>query len=111
MSNPSIRTDSYSNYLFDILGNFLIYDCIYHQYVCFRTMFGPDFWIYDSKELVNSNITMVLEKGDYIIPAELIYNKIKDKTKCYYIDNDKAVHGTIMTNSSYTADIFNIIDM
>ncbi len=111
ISNPSIRTDSYSNYLIDILGNFLIYDCIYHQYVCFRTMFGPDFWIYDSKELVNSNITMVLEKGDYIIPAELIYNKIKDKTKCYYIDNDKAVHGTIMTNSSYTADIFNIIDM
>lgn len=111
MSNPSIRTDSYSNYLFDILGNFLIYDCIYHQYVCFRTMFGPDFWIYDSKELVNLNITMVLEKGDYIIPAELIYNKIKDKTKCYYVDNDKAVHGTILTNSSYTADIFNIIAM
>jgi hypothetical protein len=111
MSNPSIRIDSLKNYLFDILGNFIIYDCIYHQYVCFRTMFGPDFWIYDSKELVNLNITMVLEKGDYIIPAELIYNKIKDKTKCYYVDDDKVVHGTILTNSQYTVDIFNIIEM
>ncbi len=111
ISNPSIRKDSLSNYLFDVLGNFLIYDCIYHQYVCFRTMFGPDFWIYNSKELLDSNITMVLEKGDYIIPAELIYNKIKDKTKCYYVDDDKAVHGTIMTNSYYTDMIFDIIQM
>ncbi len=111
ISNPSIRTNSLSNYLFDVIGNFLIYDCIYHQYVCFRTMFGPDFWIYNSKELLDSNITMVLEKGDYIIPAELIYNKIKDKTKCYYVDDDDAVHGTIMTNSSYTNVIFDIIQM
>jgi len=110
-SNPSIRRDSLKNYLVDILGNFLIYDCIYHQYVCFRVMFGPDFWIYDSKELKDTNITMVLEKGDYIIPAELIYNKIKDKTKCHFINDDKAVHGTIMMESKYTTNIFEIIEM
>ncbi len=41
----------------------------------------------------------------------VIYNKIKDKTKCYYVDDDDAVHGTIMTNSSYTNVIFDIIQM
>ena len=73
-------------------------------------MFGPDFWIYNSSDLIGSKIIMLLEKGDYIIPAELIYNKIKDKIKCYYIDDDNAVHGTIMMDSKYIQKTIDILE-
>ncbi len=110
IANPNIDNSTIKSCLIDILGNYLIYDCIYHKYVCFRVMFGPDFWIYNSSELVQTNIEMVFEKGDYIIPAELLYNKTRDKIKCYYINDDKAVHGTIMMTSKYLDNIISIVD-
>ena len=69
-------------------------------------MFGPDFWIYNSSELVDSNVTIILEKGDYVIPADLLYNKIKENTKCIYIDDDNALHGTVLMDDKY----YNIIN-
>ena len=75
-------------------------------------MFGPDFWIYTSSEFVNSKLILILEKNDYVIPAELIYNKIKDKinNNCYYIEDDDALHGTIVTEEKYLPRLLNIID-
>ena len=110
ISNPLIKKKSYIEYYIDILIKFIIYECIYHKYVCYRAMFGPDFWIYNSKELVNSKLTMIFEKGDYIIPAELIYNKVKDKIKCHYIDDINAVHGSILIESKYMKEAIDIID-
>ena len=110
ISNPLIKTNSYIEHYIDILVNFIVYECIYHKYVCYRAMFGPDFWIYNSKELVDSKLTMIFEKGDYIIPAELIYNKVKDKIKCHYIDDPNAVHGSILIESKYIHKTIDIID-
>ena len=110
IANPNINKSSIKSYLIDIIVNYLIYECIYHKYVCFRVMFGPDFWIYNSSELLGTNIEMVLEKGDYIIPAELIYNKVKDKIKCHYIDDVNAVHGSVLMTSKYTDNFINIIN-
>ncbi len=73
-------------------------------------MFGPDFWIYNSAELANSNVTIILEKGDYVIPAELLYYKVKDYTKCLYIDNDEALHGSVLMDDKYYNDIINCIE-
>ncbi len=110
VENPLTRKYPVYQYLLDNLVNFLIYQCIYLKYVCYRIMFGPDFWIYNSAELDNSNVTMVLEKGDYVIPAELLYNKIKDHTKCLYINNDEALHGSILMDDKYYNQIIDTIE-
>lgn len=112
ISNPLVRKESFILYLQDIIINYLIYKCIYHKYVSYRIMFGPDFWIYTSSEFVNSKLILILEKNDYVIPAELIYNKIKDKinNNCYYIEDDDALHGTIVTEEKYLPRLLNIID-
>ena len=110
VDNPLIRKFPIHHYLADNILNFLIYQCIYLKYVCYRVMFGPDFWIYDAKELTNTNITIILEKCDYIIPAELLYNKIKNDSKCYYFDSDDVSHGTVLMDKKYLPDILEIIN-
>ncbi len=110
VENPLIK--KYPLYLFiiDNILAFIIYQCLYLKYVCYRVMFGPDFWIYDPKELMNDNIIIILEKGDYIIPAELIYNKINGIIKCYYFDSDDMFHGSILMEKKYTKKILDIIE-
>ena len=110
IENPFIKKYPFTSYLIDNLLSFMIYQCLYLKYVCFRVMFGPDFWIYDSSELENTNITIVLEKGDYIIPADLLYEKIKNKVKCYYYDSDDVTHGLVLMDKKYIPDIINIIE-
>lgn len=109
--NPIVRKNSYLTYFKDIFINYLIYKCIYHKYVCLRIMFGPDFWIYNPNELVNSKLILILEKNDYVIPATLIYNKIKEKAKdkCYYIDDNYVTHGSLITEEIYIPKLLNII--
>lgn len=110
VENPLIK--KYPLYLFiiDNIISFMIYQCLYLKYVCFRVMFGPDFWIYDIKELANSNITIILEKGDYIIPAELLYNKINNYIKCHYFNSDDMTHGSILMEKKYTNKLIDIIE-
>jgi hypothetical protein len=74
-------------------------------------MFGPDFWIYNPNELVNSKLILILEKNDYVIPVPLIYNKIKEKAKekCYYIDDEKVTHGSLLMEDIYIPTLLNII--
>ena len=110
IENPFIKKYPFSSYLFDNLLSFLIYQCLYLKYVCFRVMFGPDFLIYDADELVNTNITIVLQKGDFIIPVEIIYEKIKDKLKYYYLNSDDMCHGTILRDTKYINELINIIE-
>ncbi len=110
IDNPLVRKKPYYKYFYDNLINFLIYQCIYLKYICYRVMFGPDFWIYNSKELIGSNLFMVIQKNDNVIPAELIYNKIKDKPGVYYLDKEDALHGSILMDSNYRPIIHNIID-
>jgi pimeloyl-ACP methyl ester carboxylesterase len=110
VENPFIKKYPISTYLIDNLLSFMIYQCLYLKYVCFRVMFGPDFWIYDASELANSNIVIILEKADYIIPAELLYNKIKNVVKCYYYDSSEMYHGSILMEKKYIGDLINIID-
>lgn len=110
VNNPLVRRYPYYQYIIDNAINFLIYQCIYLKYVCFRVMFGPDFWIYDASELLNTNVTIILEKGDYVIPAELLYNKIKNYVKCYYIDDDDALHGSIIIEKNYINKLIEIIE-
>ena len=110
VENPFIK--KYPLYLFiiDNILAFMIYQCLYLKYVCFRVMFGPDFWIYDVNELVDSNITIILEKGDYIIPAELLYKKINGNIKCHYFDSDDMLHGSILMEKKHTDTLLKIIE-
>lgn len=73
-------------------------------------MFGPDFWIYDVNELADQNITIVLEKGDYIIPAELLYDKINGVINCHYFNSDDMMHGSILMENKYKNELIKIID-
>ena len=110
IENPFIKKYPITTYLIDNVLSFMIFQCLYLKYVCFRVMFGPDFWIYDANELANKNITIILEKGDYIIPAELLYEKIKNTVKCYYFDSDDMFHGSILMEKKYTPILIDIID-
>jgi len=110
IENPFIKKYPITTYLIDNLLCFMIYQCLYLKYVCFRVMFGPDFWIYDINELKNKNITIILEKEDYVIPAELLYQKIKDNIKCHYFDSNDMTHGTILMKQKYLSKLINIID-
>ena len=111
VENPFIKKYPLAVYFIDNLLCFIIYQCLYLKYVCYRVMFGPDFWIYDASELSeHKNIIVVLEKNDYIIPAELIYNKIKNNVKCYYIDSNEFYHGTILMDTSHIQKLIEIIE-
>lgn len=110
VENPLIKKYPLYIYIIDNILAFMIYQCLYLKYVCFRVMFGPDFWIYDIKELENSNITIVLEKGDYIIPAELLYHKINGIIKCYYFDSDDVLHGSVLMENKYSNKMLEIIE-
>jgi pimeloyl-ACP methyl ester carboxylesterase len=110
VENPLIKKYPLYVYIIDNILAFMIYQCLYLKYVCFRVMFGPDFWIYDIKELENSNITIVLEKGDYLIPAELLYHKINGIIKCYYFDSDDMLHGSVLMENKYSNKMLEIIE-
>lgn len=110
VDNPFIQKKPLIKYLSDNFINFLIYQCLYLKYVCFRVMFGPDYWIYNIKEIIDSNISFILEKGDYIIPAELLYKKINNRVKCLYYDNDSITHGTVVVEKKYAKDIINLLE-
>lgn len=111
VQNPLIRNNSYYTCILDNVLSYLIYQCIYLKYVLYRVMFGPDFWIYDEKEL-DPRISLLFEKSDYIIPAELLANKVRknDKIKMWYIDNDTAYHGSIIMESQFIDTFISIVD-
>jgi bacteriocin-like protein len=111
VENPFIKKYPMIIYLIDNLLCFMIYQCLYLKYICFRVMFGPDFWIYDASELLeHKNIVIILEKNDYIIPADLIYDKIKNYVKCYYFNSDEFYHGSILMEKKYSSKLIEIID-
>ena len=111
IENPFVKKYPFYLYVFDNIIGFMIYQCLYLKYVCYRVMFGPDFWVYDVNELANNNITIILEKGDYIIPAELLFNKIKNSSvKCHYFDSDDMLHGSILMEKKYTNQLLHIIE-
>lgn len=110
VENPLIKKYPLHLYIIDNILAFMIYQCLYLKYVCFRVMFGPDFWIYDANELINSDITIILEKGDYVIPAELLYNKINGIIKCHYFDSDDMVHGSILMENKHIDKMLEIIE-
>lgn len=110
VDNPLVRKYPVYQYISDNLINFLIYHCIYLKYVCYRLMFGPDFWIYNSSELSGTNVTIILEKSDYVIPAELLYNKIKGKVDNVYIDDDTALHGSVLMDDKYLPILIDTIE-
>jgi len=110
IENPFIKKYPLYLYIIDNILAFMIYQCLYLKYVCFRVMFGPDFWIYDVNELANQNITIILEKADYIIPAELLYNKINGIVKCHYFNSDDVFHGSVLMEKKYTDKLLQIIE-
>ena len=110
IENPFEKKYPLHLFIIDNIISFMIYQCLYLKYVCFRVMFGPDFWIYDAKELENSNITIILEKGDYIIPAELLYHKTNKYIKCHYFDSDDMLHGSILMDKKNTSKLLEIIE-
>ena len=71
-------------------------------------MFGPAFWIYDASEIEDKKILLVLEKDDYVIPTEIIYNKLINKRINYYYIN-KATHGSVLLDSNFNDTFNNII--
>lgn len=94
-------------WIIETLTNYLIFKCLYLRYICYRVMFGPDFLIYNSKELEGKNILLVLEYNDKVIPADIIYNKVKDNKISYYYLNE-ADHGSVLLSSKFD-NIFDII--
>lgn len=110
VENPLIKKYPLYLYIIDNILSLMIYQCLYLKYVCFRVMFGPDFWIYDVNELNDTNITIILEKGDYIIPAELLYDKINGIIKCHYFDSDDMIHGSILMENKYIDKMLEIVE-
>jgi hypothetical protein len=101
------KGNSFLYWLIEILTNYLIFKCLYLRYICYRVMFGPDFLIYNSSEIENKNILLVLEYEDKVIPADILYNKIKDyNISYYYIKN--AEHGSVLLSSQFD-NVFNKI--
>jgi len=99
--------DSIVEYVYEIARYYLIYQCMYLKFICHRVMFGPDFWIYNSKELEGKNILLVLEYDDHVIPCEILYNKIKRKNiSYYYLAN--ADHGQVLLSPKFD-DVFDEI--
>jgi len=92
----------------EILTNYLIYKCLYLRYICYRVMFGPDFLIYDSTELEEKNVMIVLEYNDRVIPADILYEKIKNKKISHYYLND-AEHGSLLLSSKFDTIFEDII--
>lgn len=97
----------YLYWIIEIMTNFLIFKCLYLRYICYRVMFGPDFLVYNIKELEGKNILIVLEHKDKVIPSDIIYNKIKDSKISYYYINE-AEHGSILLSSRFD-NIFDTI--
>lgn len=102
------RGTSIISWILEILTNYLIYRCLYLRYICYRVMFGPDFLIYDSSELEGKNIMIVLEYNDQVIPADILYEKIKNKRISYYYLNN-AEHGSVFLSSKFDDTFENII--
>ena len=102
------RGTSIMYWILEVLTNYFIFKCLYLRYVCYRVMFGPDFLIYNSSDLENKNILLVLEHEDKVIPSELLYNKIKNKQISYYYLNN-AEHGSVLLNSSFNTIFTTII--
>lgn len=94
------RGSSLIYWILEILTNYLIFKCLYLRYICYRVMFGPDFLVYNSSELENKNILLVLEYDDKVIPADIIYNKIKNKKISYYYLKN-AEHGSLLLSSQF----------
>jgi hypothetical protein len=103
------RGSSILGWILEILTNYLIFKCLYLRYICYRVMFGPDFLVYNSYELEDKNILLVLEYDDQVIPAEIIYNKIKDKKISYYYLKN-AEHGTLLLSSKFNNIFSEIIN-
>jgi len=110
VDNPFIQKYPILSYLLDNLFSFMVYQCLYLKYVCYRMMFGPEFCIYDAKELTNTNITIILEKDDYIIPADILYNKIKGIVNCHYFQHENMTHGTVLMDKKFVGDLIEIIE-
>ena len=110
VENPLIKKYPLHLCIIDNVLSYMIYQCLYVKYVCFRVMFGPDFWIYDANELTGTNVTIILEKGDHIIPAELLYNKINGTIKCHYFDSDDMIHGSILMENKHINKILEIVE-
>lgn len=102
------RGNSFLAWILEILTNYLIYKCLYLRYICYRVMFGPDFLIYDSSELEEKNIMIVLEYNDQVIPSDILYEKIKNKKISHYYLND-AEHGSVLLSSKFDAIFEDII--
>jgi hypothetical protein len=72
-------------------------------------MFGPDFWIYNAKELEGKNILLVLEYDDHVVPSEFLYKKIKDcDISYYYLSN--ALHGSVLLDPKFESVFKDIIE-
>ncbi len=103
------NSSSILGWIFEILTNYLIFKCLYLRYICYRVMFGPDFLVYNSSELEDKNILLVLEYDDQVIPAEIIYNKIKNKKISYYYLKN-AEHGALLLSSKFNNTFSEIIN-
>jgi hypothetical protein len=95
-------------YLIDSFVNYLIYDSIYLKNVCYRYLCGPKYWIYDSNNLKKH--IFIFHKHDYVVNAELTYEKIKNNNESYLIETENASHGTILFDSKLYYKLIEIIE-
>ncbi|AYV80010.1 MAG: alpha/beta hydrolase fold [Gaeavirus sp.] len=99
------KTGTYLTYVYELFITHLIYKCLYLKYICFRTMFGPDFWIYNVSDLVGiCNTMIVLEYDDLVIPTDTLYKDMNGKHVNHYYLSD-ASHGSVLLNSKFN-DVF-----
>jgi len=103
------QSESIITNIAELLINQLIYQCLYLRYICLRAMFGPDFWIYNAKELEGKNILLVLEYDDHVVPSEFLYKKIKDYDISYYYLSD-ALHGSVLLDPKFESVFKDIIE-
>jgi len=107
---PFYNKENIILYLFDKLNNYLIYDSIYLKYICYRYLFGPMYWLYLNKNNNYKKMIFVFHKNDYVINSSLIYDKIKNNAKSYFLDSNDSTHGTILFNNNKYEQLINIIE-
>lgn len=98
LRNHIENPDAYG--IIESIINRFVYKCIHLKYICYRYMWGHDFWVYDTKDIENKNILFVLQENDHVIAVDKIYNFIKNKNINYYILKN-CRHSTIFFDNKY----------
>jgi hypothetical protein len=96
------------NKLLSAVLDYILYQDIYTRYVTQRFMYGPEFWIKDSRYLKKFKHIILLSEKDQIVPSNKLSTTFDKGGINYYIVKD-SYHGDLILLSSHKKHIDKII--